>query len=137
MVQSQSNSELIAAYRRDEMTLQHVMAFAVTDDHGLQERVWNELPERHRRDPETIRDMLTADEITASDRRVKFVTLKAYEKAGGTTRRDLFSDDEDGVFIEDVVLLESLVAKKLEKTANRVRKDGWKWVEIRSSSVRV
>jgi hypothetical protein len=34
-----------------------------------------------------------------NDKRVKFVTLKAYEKAGGTTRRDLFSDDDTGVYI--------------------------------------
>ena len=43
------------------------------------------------RDPRIIRDALTENEIPASDRRVKFVTLKAYEKAGGQTRRDLFS----------------------------------------------
>jgi hypothetical protein len=49
------------------------------------------------------------------------------------TYRDLFSEGEDGVFIQDNVLLESLVAKKLERTANRVRKDGWKWVEIRAT----
>jgi ParB family transcriptional regulator, chromosome partitioning protein len=47
---------------------------------------------------------------------VKFVTLDAYEQAGGTIRRDLFSDGADGVFIEDVTLLETLVAKKLEAT---------------------
>ena len=64
---------------------------------------------------------------------MKFVTLKAYEKAGGTVRRDLFSDGEDGVFIDDAVLLESLVAKKLEKTAQKIRKEGWKWVEIAPS----
>jgi ParB family chromosome partitioning protein len=121
---------LIARYRDDEMTLQHVMAFAVTDDHEAQERVWNGLKESQKRDPENIRDILTADEITAGDRRVKFVTLKAYEKAGGTVRRDLFSEGADGVFIQDIVLLESLVAKKLEKAAARLREEGWKWVEI-------
>ena len=109
------------------------MAFAVVDDHAAQERVWKQLSDWQKEDPAIIRDLLTADEITASDRRVKFVTLKAYEKAAGAVRRDLFSDDEDGVFILDAVLLESLVAKKLEKTANAVRKDGWKWVEIRPS----
>jgi ParB family chromosome partitioning protein len=45
-------------------------------------------------------------------------------------RRDLFSDGENGVFIDDVVLLETLVAKKLEKAAQKVSKEGWKWVEI-------
>ncbi len=121
--------KLIAAYRKGEMTLQHVMAFAVTDDHKAQERVWNELA-HFRDDPHTIRRLLTEHEITAAARRVKFVTLKAYEKAGGTVRRDLFSEGYNGVFIDNAVLLESLVAKKLEKTAQKVRKEGWKWVEI-------
>jgi ParB family chromosome partitioning protein len=105
---------LLNAYRDGEMTLQHVMAFTVTEDHAAQERVWNECAEWQKDNPEAIRDMLTDGEITGADRRVKFVTLKTYEQAGGTLRRDLFSDGEDGVFIQDAVLLESLVAKKLE-----------------------
>lgn len=125
--------KIIAAYRKGDIGLAHVMAFAVTDDHAAQERVRNELSEWQLEEPSTIRDALTEGEVTASDRRVKFVTLKAYEKAGGTVRRDLFAHDDDGVFIEDVVLLERLVAKKLEKTAAAARKEGWKWVEIRPS----
>ena len=124
---------LIAAYRAGEMTLQHVMAFTVTDDHALQERVWNEMPEWQKEDPDEIYNLLTRDEVTAKDRRVKFVGIEAYERAGGTVRRDLFSDNEDGCFIEDAVLLESLVAAKLESTAEQLRQAGWKWVEIRST----
>jgi ParB family chromosome partitioning protein len=124
---------LIAAYRAGEMTLQHVMAFTVTDDHAMQERVWKEMPEWQKEDPDVIYDLLTEDEVTAKDRRVKFVGLEAYERAGGTVRRDLFSDTEDGVFIEDAVLLESLVAAKLESAADEIRKAGWKWIEIRST----
>ena len=124
---------IVEAYRRGEITLAHVMAFAVSDDHAAQERVWEELTDWQLEDPETIREALTGDEVTANDRRVKFVTLKAYEKAGGILRRDLFSEGENGVFIQDIVLLESLVAKKLENTAARIRKQGWKWVETRSS----
>jgi len=121
---------LIAAYRKGRMTLQHIMAFAVTDDHTAQERIWREIAEWQRGNPEAIREMLTEHEITGADRRVKFVTVRAYEKAGGSVRRDLFNDGEDGVFIDDVVLLESLVARKLEATAATIRKQGWKWVEI-------
>ena len=124
------SSVLIAAYRAGGMTLEHVMAFAVTDDHAAQERVWAQLPDWQKDDPEIIRDMLIEGEVTADDRRVKFVTLAAYEEAGGTIRRDLFSAGDDGVFIDDIVLLESLVAKKLEATAGEVRAQGWKWVEI-------
>lgn len=124
---------LIAAYREGDMTLQHIMAFTVTDDHEQQERAWNELSEWQKTDPDNIREMLTESEVTAADRRVKFVTLEAYEKAGGTTRRDLFSGGDEGVFMDDVVLLESLVAKKLTETADNLRKDGWKWVEVRAT----
>jgi ParB family chromosome partitioning protein len=63
-----------------------------------------------------------------NDKRVKFVTLKAYEKAGGTTRRDLFSDDDTGVYIEDSGLLDTLVTERLDKNAHAVRAEGWKWV---------
>src|SRR5581483_9122108 len=124
---------LIAAYRNGEMTLQHVMAFAVTDDHAAQERIWNQISDWQKHDPQIVRDLLTEREITAADRRVKFVTLEAYQQAGGTIRRDLFSDGADGVFIEDVMLLETLVAEKLEATAQAVREQGWKWVEIVAS----
>jgi ParB family transcriptional regulator, chromosome partitioning protein len=125
--------KLIAAYRKGKITLQHIMAFTVTDDHAVQERVWREVAEWNRGDPEAIRNMLTETEITGADRRVQFVSLKAYEKAGGTVRRDLFSKGDDGVFIDDVVLLENLVAKKLGSVAATVRKQGWKWVEIEAS----
>lgn len=125
--------KLIEAFRRGEMTLQHVMAFTVSDDHEAQERVWSRLPAWQKDDPSIIRDCLSQHEVTAADRRVRFVTLKAYEKAGGALRRDLFSDGEDGVFILDEALLESLVAKKLGRTANTIRKEGWRWVEIRAS----
>ena len=109
------------------------MAFAVTEDHSTQERVWNEMPEWQKEDPDAVYDFLTEDEVTAKDRRVKFVGIEAYERAGVKTRRDLFSDTGDGVFIEDAVLLESLVAAKLENTAEELRQAGWKWVEIRST----
>jgi ParB family chromosome partitioning protein len=124
---------IIKAYREGKIAMAHVMAFAVTDDHAAQERVWNELEEWQLEDPGNIRDTLTEGEITATNRHVKFVTLKAYEKAGGAVRRDLFAQDDDGVFIQDIVLLESLVAKKLEKAAAAVRKEGWKWVQVRGS----
>ena len=124
---------ILASYRKDKIGLAHVMAFAVSDDHAAQEHVWKELSDWQLDDPDNIRAALTEHEVTARDYRVKFVTLKSYEKAGGAVRRDLFAQDEDGVFIEDIVLLESLVAKKLEKAAAAVRKQGWKWVEIRPS----
>lgn len=120
---------IIKAYRQGDLTLECVMAFAVTDDHEAQERVLADYdPERN--DARDIRDALTENDIAATDKRVKFVTLKGYETTGGTFKRDLFSDDDDGVYIEDAALLDSLVTEKLEKKAKPVRAEGWKWIEV-------
>ena len=121
---------IIAAYRSGEIGLDHVMAFAATDDQAAQERIWAEAPPWMKQEAAAIREALTERDIAASDRRVKFVTLKAYEKAGGGVRRDLFSEGEDGVFISDVLKLDQLAAAKLEKAAAKIRKEGWKWVEV-------
>jgi ParB family chromosome partitioning protein len=120
---------IVEAFRQDELSLEQVMAFAVSDDHAAQKRVFKALT-RYNADPGTIRRALTEDDIAASDKRVKFVTLKAYEKAGGATRRDLFSEGDDGVFILDSALLDRLAMAKLEKTAKTVFREGWKWVDI-------
>jgi ParB family chromosome partitioning protein len=115
---------VLKAYREEHLTLEKVMAFAVSDDHAAQEKVLDNLRSHG---PQSIREALTENEIAASDRRVKFVTLKAYEKAGGTTRRDLFSEGEDSVFILDAALLDRLVTEKLERAAKSLAKEGWKW----------
>ena len=120
---------ILKTYRKGDIYLEHVMAFAISDDHAAQDHVLKNLSE-YNDDPSDIRAALTEDEISATDKRVKFVTLKAYEKAAGIVRRDLFSrDDEHGVFILHPELLDQLAAKKLEKIAKAVRAEGWKWVE--------
>ena len=75
---------------------------------------------------------LPENDIAVTDKRVRYVTLKAYEKAGGTVRRDLFSQDDDGVFILDVPLLDRLAGEKLDRAAKTAQKEGWKWVEVQS-----
>src|SRR5665213_469136 len=121
--------KIIKAYRNGDLTLECVMAFTVTDDHAAQEKVLADFdPERN--DARDIRDALTENDIAATDKRVKFVTLKGYEKAGGKLKRDLFSDDDRGVYIEDATLLETLVAEGLAKKAKPVRAEGWKWIEV-------
>src|SRR5260370_192839 len=104
------------------------MAFTVTDDHAAQERVFAVMAPWQGAQ-ENWAD-LTENDIAATDKRVKFVTLKAYEKAGGATKRDLFSDDDSGVYIEDRGLLDTLVTERLEKNARAVRAEGWKWVQV-------
>jgi ParB family chromosome partitioning protein len=127
---------LLKAYRAGKLSLDQLMAYAVTDDHAAQERVFKEhdaaLPDgRAASPPHYIRRLLTENEVPATDRRVRYVTLKAYEQAGGALRRDLFSDGDEGIYIADAALLDRLVSEKLERAAGKVRKEGWKWVETR------
>lgn len=121
--------KVIKAYRNGDLTLEDVMAFTVTDDHEAQERVLADFdPDRN--DARDIREALTENDIAATDKRVKFVTLKLYEKSGGKLKRDLFSEDDNGVYIEDIELLDTLVAEGLEKKAKPICAEGWKWVQV-------
>jgi ParB family chromosome partitioning protein len=121
--------EIFAAYRDGKLNLEQVQAFAVSDDHAAQERVFADLSEWND-DADSIRSALTEGEITAGDDRARFVTLEAYEAAGGATRRDLFAEDEGGIFLLDPQLLDRLAAEKLKAEAEKVRAEGWKWVEF-------
>ena len=117
---------LIQYYREGGMTLEQLMAFTVTDDHVRQQEVWDNLP--HNRSPERIRRSLLEAHVPASDRRARFVTLAAYELAGGVIVRDLFSEDGGG-YLADAALLDRLARQKMEETVEGVRTEGWKWVE--------
>ena len=119
---------LLDAYATDEMTLEQLMAFTVTPDHDRQDRVWAAISQSYAREPYTIRRMLTEESVRASDRRARFVTLDAYEKAGGTILRDLFQSD-DGGWLQDAGLLDRLVAERLREEAEAVAAEGWKWIE--------
>jgi ParB family chromosome partitioning protein len=83
------------------------------------------------RSPESLRDHLTRDEVDASrDALARFVGVEAYEAAGGGIRRDLFADEQKGVFLTDAGLLEKLAHDRLADAAESVRAEGWGWVEV-------
>ena len=67
--------------------------------------------------------------MRASDKRARFVGLEAYEAAGGSVLRDLFEEDGGG-WLEDVALLERLVAEKLRTEAETIAAEGWKWLDV-------
>lgn len=118
---------ILTAYREAEIGLDQAQAFAISEDHAAQERVWAELPEWNR-DARSIRRALTDDEVPATDKRVRFVGLEAYEEAGGAVRRDLF-DERNAGYVQDEGLLGRLATEKLEAAAGALRGEGWKWVE--------
>lgn len=120
---------LMAAYRTEALTLDQLMAFAVSEDHRRQEQVYADLA--YNRSPGFIRRMMTDHEVEADDRRARYVGTEAYEAAGGQVRRDLFSDADQGWFV-DAALLDRLALEKLAAEAEAVRAaEGWLWAEAR------
>lgn len=120
--------KLMAAYREGELSLEQLSAFAITDDHAKQERVWDELPPFGRSRAAILR-ALNDGHVPGHDRRARFIGTKAYQKAGGAILRDLF-DAEDAGFFTDADLLNRLVREKLQITACEVTGEGWKWVTV-------
>lgn len=116
-------------YAEDGMTLEQLMAFSVCENHARQEQVWEFLQHSWNKSSGYIRQKLTEDTVRASDRRVRFVGLDAYVAAGGAVMRDLFEDDNGG-WLQDVPLLDQLVAEKLGVEGERVGAEGWKWVAV-------
>ena len=119
---------LLDVYAEDGMTLEHVMAFTVSEDHTRQEQVWAAIRDSWQKEPWQIRRMLTETSVRASDKRALFIGVDAYEAAGGIVLRDLFQSD-DGGWLQDVGLLDRLVAEKLRAEADKIAGEGWKWVE--------
>ena len=124
-----ASPKLLDLYVAEELSLEQLMAFCVTDDHARQEEVWEALSRSYDKGPYAIRRQLTQGAIRASDKRVQFVGIEAYETAGGVVLRDLFNRD-DGGWLQDAALLDRLAREKLERAAEEVRAAGWKWSEI-------
>ena len=120
---------LIADYRADAVSLDQLMALAITDDHTAQEAVFYDAPQWQRH-PSHLRERLTEREIDAYRHPlVRFVGLDSYEAAGGGIRRDLFADGDAGVYLTDAALLERLAQDRLAGIAANVRAEGWAWVD--------
>jgi ParB family chromosome partitioning protein len=123
------SEQLLDIYAEDGMSLEQLMAFTVTNDHARQEQIWEALQRSYSQEPYQIRRMLTERSARALDRRALFVGLDAYEQAGGIVMRDLFQQD-DGGWLENVGLLDALVAEKLKAEAEKIAAEGWKWIEV-------
>ena len=123
------SERLLGIYAEDGMTLEQLMAFTVTTDQARQEQVWDALQQSYNKDPYLIRRQLTESAVRTSDRRARFVSVEAYEAAGGVVLRDLFEDDGGG-WLQDVALLDRLATEKLAMEAEKIATEGWKWIEV-------
>ena len=120
--------KLLDIYAEDGMTLDQLMGFTVSPDHERQEQVWEAIQRSYNKEAYQIRRLLTEGAVRASEKRAQYVG-EDYVAASGAIMRDLFQSD-DGGWLQDVGLLDRLVAEKLERDAQAIRVEGWKWVEV-------
>ena len=123
---------LLEAYRAGEIDLDTLMAFAVTTDQARQSAVWATVSQQgYRPGAWQIKRLLTEDRIPATSAIVRFVSLEAYEAAGGRIDRDLFAEeDERGIWFDDPDLLNKLAMDSLQVAARELE-TCWKWAEAR------
>ncbi len=125
--------KLLEAYGANEMTLETLMSFTLTDDHARQEQIWEGIADGiYEDEPSDIKALLTQDTVPASDKRVAYLGMDAYVAAGGPVRRDLFDEANEG-YVEDVALLDRLFTEQLKADGEKVGAEGWKWVQLSSS----
>jgi len=120
--------KLLDIYAEDGMTLDQLMGFTVSPDHERQEQVWGAIQRSYNKEAYQIRRLLTEGAVRASDKRAQYVG-EDYITVGGAVMRDLFQND-DGGWLQDARLLDRLVAEKLERDAQAIYAEGWKWVEV-------
>lgn len=123
---------LMNEYRAGTLSLDTLMAFAVTEDQERQLKVRQALDGWQVNNANAIRQMLTNETVTAADRLARFIGLEAYEDAGGPVSRDLFATEgeEDRIYLQDRALVERLAAEKLQIEADALAAKGWGWVKV-------
>ena len=69
--------KLLGLYADDEIKLEQVMAFSISNDHARQEQVWETVSRSHVREPYYIKRLLTETAVRADDRRAIYVGADA------------------------------------------------------------
>lgn len=130
---------LMSEFRSDRITLAEMQALASVADHSRQVAAWAAVSENYdyyANKSAILRRSLAENEASSKSALARFVSVEAYQLAGGTIREDLFSVDERSeVYLEQPALLQTLALEKLKQsllyTSNVA--DGWGWVECRVS----
>ena len=122
-----ADPKLLKEYRAENLTLDCLMAFAITDDRKRQMKVYRSLKDSQSLNPRAIRAALTDTMAEADSKLAKFVGLDAYREAGGTTQSDLFSD---AVYLENPELLNDLAIAKLDAIRQELEAEGWGWIDV-------
>ncbi|WP_170766486.1 ParB/RepB/Spo0J family partition protein [Ruegeria lacuscaerulensis] len=79
-----------------------------------------------------VKQALTSEAVSSTNRKAVFVGQEAYVEAGGTVTADLFADE---TLFNEGALLDHLFAEKLAAEAAKLREaEGWDWVDTHEDS---
>lgn len=87
--------EILKQFRENEITLESVMAFTLSDSHDRQTTVWNAIKDGYHIHPNHIKRLLTETGYSANSKLGRFVGVEAYKEAGDQAMTDLFVDHEN------------------------------------------
>ena len=118
---------------KGEMTLDMAKAYASTDDQAKQVRIFEQYARYGYATPDQIRRAIAGDALKANDPIAILVGEDAYVAAGGTVKRELFS--EDGDRWSDPEIARELAGTVMEAEAQRLGEEtGLAWIRPIASS---
>lgn len=125
---SRVHRTLFTAFRKDELSLPQMMAYAAIEDKKQQKAVFDLMGADA--NEWRIRNAMTEGLEASDSAQAKFVTVDSYLAAGGAAREDMFTNKH---YLCDLELLSRLAVEKLETEAESLRADGWGWIEVTPS----
>ena len=118
--------ELLARCRKGELGLGVLEAALADPDPAKQVAAVDAVPEDHWNRAGEIRAQLVKGKVPGNSMLASFVTVEAYEAAGGAVTAGMpGGGSRSGPYLDDRELLERLALEKLEKTAEAERAKGW------------
>jgi ParB family transcriptional regulator, chromosome partitioning protein len=128
---AQLPEKIVKALRAGEISIEAAQAFTLGKDKSQVEKLFKEISstplDSWTRRSDNIRRRLVEKRVSATSREAKFVGLEAYQEAGGAVDEDLFSTN---AWVVDGKLLQKLFTKKLKSEQERLKAEGWAFVEI-------
>lgn len=123
---------LMEMFRDGKIKMDEMQALASVSDHDRQEAAWKASASQTWNRDYYIRQLLAETEMRGDSPVARYVTVAAYEKAGGEVRRDLFEND---AYLADLEKVRSMADAKMQRSKlfKAVQGEGSLWVECRLS----
>lgn len=121
---------IMQLFRDGKVKMDEMQALASVSDHARQEAAWKATAGQYWNRDDHIRSLLAETELRGDSPVARYVTVAAYEKAGGEVRRDLFEND---AYLADPEKARAMAEAKMQRSKlyKAVQAEGWLWVECK------